>query len=78
MRSCSLSKTSFRVKFPDRVPLGGKSDYLPILLCRVLATRHRPYLELMVSLEQVFCCLWSHGGPDPNTHLLGRDSVTVQ
>lgn len=74
----SLRKHSLRVRFPNRVPLGGKPDRLLILLCRVPAQRHRAHLESMVSLDQVFCCLWSHWSPDPNTHLPGGDSVTVQ
>lgn len=78
MEALLSEKNQPQVRCPDRVHSGGESAYLLVLLFRIPAPRHRPHLELVVSLEQVFCCLWSHWGPDPNTHLHGRDGVTVQ
>lgn len=49
-----------------------------ISFCRIPTPGHRAHLGSLVSLEQVFGSLWSYGGPDPHTHLPGRDGVIVQ
>lgn len=80
MRSCLSSPEKKQAKghISWLSPLGKEVGSHLVSFCRVSAQRHRAHLESLVPLEQVFSCLWSHWGPDPHTHLLGRDCVTVQ